>query len=125
MAGSKAFWKTTPLVEGSNNARFRHGDIASRRTLTEPLELLDISQNRLAKTTIVSTRCINEKPLVKRSNAADDALRIGNALGMTAESWLNLQWIGVPSNHLSCAEKGREALARKSDFVSPTPCFEC
>ncbi|MDE0082041.1 MAG: HigA family addiction module antitoxin [Gammaproteobacteria bacterium] len=60
--------------------------------LAEILEELGISQSRLAKTIGTSARRTNE--LVhdgRRSIAADTALRIGQALGMTPEFWLNMQ----------------------------------
>ena len=59
--------------------------------LEEILEELEISQYRLATTIGVSPRRINEIVHGKRSISADTALRIGKALRMTPESWLNLQ----------------------------------
>ena len=59
--------------------------------LAEILDELSVSQYRLAKTIGVHPRRINEIVQGKRSITADTALRIGKALGMTAESWLNLQ----------------------------------
>lgn len=59
--------------------------------LAEILDELNVSQYRLAKTIDVHPRRINEIVQGKRSITADTALRIGKALGMTAESWLNLQ----------------------------------
>ena len=59
--------------------------------LAEILTELDVSQYRLAKTIGVPPRRINEIVQGKRAITADTALRIGKALGMTAESWLNLQ----------------------------------
>ncbi len=59
--------------------------------LAEILDELDVSQYRLAKTIGVPPRRVNEIVQGKRSITADTALRIGKALGMTAESWLNLQ----------------------------------
>ncbi len=61
--------------------------------LAEILSELNVSQYRLAKTIGVSPRRINEIVQGKRAITADTALRIGKALGMTAESWLNLQRI--------------------------------
>ena len=61
--------------------------------LAEILDELNVSQYRLAKTIGVHPRRINEIVQGKRSITADTALRIGKALGMTAESWLNLQRI--------------------------------
>ena len=59
--------------------------------LAEILDELDISQYRLAKAIGVPPRRINEIVLGGRSITADTALRIGQALGMTPEYWLNLQ----------------------------------
>ena len=59
--------------------------------LAEILAELDISQYRLAKAIGVPPRRINEIVLGGRSITADTALRIGQALGMTPEFWLNLQ----------------------------------
>ena len=59
--------------------------------LAEFLEELGISQYRLAKTIGVPPRRINEIVHGRRSVTADTALRIGRALGMTPEFWLNLQ----------------------------------
>ena len=59
--------------------------------LAECLEELGISQYRLAKTIGVPPRRINEIVHGRRSVTADTALRIGQALGMTPEFWLNLQ----------------------------------
>ena len=59
--------------------------------LLEHLEDLGITQYRLAKTIGVPRRRINEIILGRRSVTADSAVRIGRALGTTAEFWLNLQ----------------------------------
>ena len=59
--------------------------------LAEILEELGISPYRLAKTIGVTPRRINEIVHGRRAITADTALRIGRALGMTAESWLALQ----------------------------------
>ena len=59
--------------------------------LAEILEELDISQYRLAKAIGVPLIRINEIIRRRRSITADTALRIGRALGMTPEFWLNLQ----------------------------------
>ena len=61
--------------------------------LAEVLDELDISQYRLAKAIGVPPRRINEIVLGGRSITADTALRIGQALGMTPDFWLNLQRI--------------------------------
>ena len=59
--------------------------------LAEILEKLGISQYRLAKAIGVAPIRINEIVHCRRSITADTALRIGQALGMTPEFWLNLQ----------------------------------
>ena len=59
--------------------------------LAEILGELGISQYRLAKTIGVPPRRINEIVHRRRSVTADTALRIGRALGMTPQFWLNLQ----------------------------------
>lgn len=59
--------------------------------LAEILEELGITQYRLAKTIGASPRRINEVVHGSRSITADTALRIGKALDMTPEYWLNLQ----------------------------------
>ncbi len=59
--------------------------------LAEILNELGVSQRRLAKTIDVPPRQVNEIILGRRAITADTALRIGKALCMTPESWLNLQ----------------------------------
>ena len=59
--------------------------------LAEILDELGISQYRLAKAIGVPPRRINEIVRCRRAITPDSALRIGRALGMTAESWLALQ----------------------------------
>ena len=59
--------------------------------LAEMLEELGISQYRLAKAIGVPPIRISEIVRRRRSITADTALRIGQALGMTPEFWLNLQ----------------------------------
>ena len=59
--------------------------------LAEIIEELGISQYRLAKAIGVAPIRINEIVRGRRSITADTALRIGQALGTTAEFWLNLQ----------------------------------
>ena len=59
--------------------------------LAEIIEELGISQYRLAVTVGVPPRRINEIVHGRRSITADTALRIGRALDMTPEFWLNLQ----------------------------------
>ena len=59
--------------------------------LEEILSELGVSQYRLAKAIGVSPIRINNIVHGRRSITADTALRIGHALGMTPEFWLNLQ----------------------------------
>jgi len=59
--------------------------------LSELLQELDITQSRLAKTIGVPAIRIHEIVHGRRSITADSALRIGKALGMTPDFWLNLQ----------------------------------
>ncbi|MCY4655037.1 MAG: HigA family addiction module antitoxin [Dehalococcoidia bacterium] len=59
--------------------------------LAEILDELGISQHRLAKATGVPPIRINEFVRRRRSVTADTALRIGRALNMSPEFWLNLQ----------------------------------
>ena len=59
--------------------------------LTEILQELGITQYRLAKIIGVPPIRIHEIVHGRRSITADSALRIGKALGMTPDFWLNLQ----------------------------------
>lgn len=52
---------------------------------------LGTTQYRLAKAIGVPPIRINEIICCRRSTTADTALRIGRALGVSAEFWLNLQ----------------------------------
>ncbi|MDE0667851.1 MAG: HigA family addiction module antitoxin [bacterium] len=59
--------------------------------LAEIMEELGITQYRLAKAVGVPQIRIHDIVHCRRSITADTALRIGRALGMTPEYWLNLQ----------------------------------
>ena len=59
--------------------------------LTEIMEGLGITQYRLAKTIGVPQIRIHDIVHCRRSITAHAALRIGQALGMTPDCWLNLQ----------------------------------
>ena len=59
--------------------------------LAEILAELGITQYRLAKTIGVAQIRIHDIVHGRRSITADSALRIGQALGMTPDFWLNLQ----------------------------------
>ncbi len=67
------------------------GPIHPGEHLAEYLEELGITQYRLAKTIGVPQVRIHDIVKCRRSITADTALRIGQALGMTPEFWLNLQ----------------------------------
>ena len=67
------------------------GPIHPGTHLAEMLEELEITQYRLARTVGVPPRRINEIVHGRRSITADTALRLGKALGMTPDFWLNLQ----------------------------------
>ena len=59
--------------------------------LEEILSELGVTQYRLAKAIGVPPVRINSIVRGRRAITADTALRIGHALGMTPEFWLNLQ----------------------------------
>ena len=59
--------------------------------LAEIIEELGITQYRLAKTIGVPQIRIHDIVHCRRSITADTALRIGRALRMTPDYWLNLQ----------------------------------
>ena len=59
--------------------------------LAEIMNELGITQYRLAKTIGVPPIRIHDIVHCRRSITADTALRIGQALGMTPDYWLNLQ----------------------------------
>ena len=59
--------------------------------LAEFLEELGITQHRLAKTIGVPQVRIHDIVHRRRSITADTALRLGQALRMTPDFWLNLQ----------------------------------
>ena len=59
--------------------------------LAEIMKELGITQYRLAKTIGVPQIRIHDIVHRRRSITADTALRIGQALGMTPDFWLNLQ----------------------------------
>ena len=59
--------------------------------LAEIMAVLGITQYRLAKTMGVPQMRIHEIVHRRRSITADTALRLGQALGMTPDFWLNLQ----------------------------------
>ena len=67
------------------------GPIHPGEHLAEMLQELGITQYRLAKTIGVPQIRIHDIVHCRRSITADTALRIGQALGMTPDYWLNLQ----------------------------------
>jgi addiction module HigA family antidote len=76
------------------------------------LKPLGITQYRLAKAMAVPQRRIGEIVQGKRGVTADTALRLGPALGTSAEFWLNLQ----TRYDLDCA---RDAQGAKALQVEP------
>ena len=68
-----------------------HEPIHPGEHLAEIVEELGITQYRLAKTIGVPQVRIHDIVHCRSSITADPALRIGKALGMTPEFWLNLQ----------------------------------
>ena len=59
--------------------------------MEEFLKPMEISQYRLAKSTSVPARRINEIVHGKRSITADTALRLSKFFGMSDRFWMNLQ----------------------------------
>lgn len=59
--------------------------------LEEFLKPMNVSQYRLAKSTSVSARRINEIVHGKRAITADTALRLSLFFGMSDRFWMNLQ----------------------------------
>ena len=84
-------WKLKLLIITEKETMTEIDPIHPGEHLGEILEELGISQYRLAKAIGTSPRRINEIVHGRRSITADTALRIGKALGMTPEFWLNLQ----------------------------------
>ena len=85
--------------------------------LAEILADLGITQYRLAKTIGVPQIRINDIAHCRRSITADTALRIGRALGMTPEFWLN-----PPADVRSGrgTDHNRRRRYQMSDRISPT-----
>lgn len=65
--------------------------IHPREHFAEILDELEISQYRLALAMHTTPQKINEIVLGCRSVTADTALRLGRALNLTPDYWLNLQ----------------------------------
>jgi antitoxin HigA-1 len=59
--------------------------------LLEFLEPAEVSQRRLAKATEISGSRINDIIKGRRGITPDTAIRLGAALGVSADFWLNLQ----------------------------------
>ena len=68
-----------------------HEPIHPGEHLAEIMDELGISQYRLAKTIGVPPIRVHDIVHCRRSITADTALRIGQALEMTPDYWLNLQ----------------------------------
>lgn len=81
----------TESDDTAGHASGHSGPIHPGEHLTEILQELGITQYRLAKTIGVPAIRIHEIVHGRRSITADSALRIGKALGMTPDFWLNLQ----------------------------------
>ena len=75
---------------GRSHGQYRP-DSSWRTTWRSFLDELGISQYRLAKVIGTPPRRINEIVHGRRSITADTAVRLGQALGITPEFWLNLQ----------------------------------
>ena len=88
---SKAQWKSKSQTITEDKTMTKIGPIHPGEHLAEFLDELGISQYRLAKAIGTSPRRINEIIHGRRSITADTALRLGQALGITPEFWLNLQ----------------------------------
>ena len=109
---NRARWKLKLLTITEEEDMSVMDPIHPGEHLAEILAELEISQYRLAKTIGAPPRRINEIVHGRRSITADTALRIGRALRMTPEYWLNLQKI----YELDCARastdvRGIEPLA--------------
>ncbi|MDB6004520.1 MAG: family transcriptional regulator [Prosthecobacter sp.] len=59
--------------------------------LLEFLQPVEVSQYRLAKATKISVSRINDLIKGRRGITPDTAIRLGAALGVSADFWLNLQ----------------------------------
>ena len=82
--------------------------------MTEFLEPLELSQNKLARDIGVPPRRINEIVLGKRSITADTAMRLSRYFGTTAQFWLNLQ----SRYELDCLEYAERTKATgRFDFI--------
>ena len=78
--------------------------------LLEILEELHISQDHLAQAMGVDPIHLNQIIYHQAPITADTALRIGTALGMTPDFWLNLQRM----YDLDCARTATDTAANKS-----------
>ena len=78
--------------------------------LAEILDELDISQGRLAQAIGVDPRHLDQIIHHQAPVTADTALRIGRALGMTPDFWLNLQWM----YDLDCARVATDTASSES-----------
>jgi addiction module HigA family antidote len=79
--------------------------------LKEFLEPVEVSQYRLAQATGISVSRINDLIKGRRGITPDSAIRLGAALGISAEFWLNLQ--RDYDMRLAIAEKASEYAAIK------------
>ena len=90
--------------------------------LSEMLEELEVSQYRLAKAMGVPPIRINDIVHCRRAITADTALRMGRALSMTPEFWLNLQRIyDLDVARTKVDVSAIEPLVEPSDDLLPAP----
>ena len=90
--------------------------------LSEMLEELEVSQYRLAKAMGVPPIRINDIVHCRRAITADTALRMGRALSMTPEFWLNLQRIyDLDVARTKVDVSAIEPLVEPSDDLPPAP----
>lgn len=80
--------------------------------MTEFLEPLKLSQNRLSVAIDVPPRRINEIVHGKRRISADTALRLGKFFGNSAQFWINLQ------SHFDL-EVARDKVQEQIDAIEP------
>ena len=86
--------------------------------LTEFLEPLELSQNKLARDIGVPPRRINEIVLGKRAITADTAIRLSRYFRTTAQFWLNLQ-SRYELDSLTYAERTKNT--SRFDFIKACP----
>jgi len=94
----------------------RYDPVSPGEVLREEfLEPLGITAYRLAAATGMSQTRISQMLRGQRSVTADSALRLGAALGTSAQFWINLQ---------SQYEVARERMAHDAEYAAITPLVE-